>query len=81
MKGEGEGEWTRRIRASVAGFALGGAGFLSLGLYLNLATDFPPLANAGPVGVLALIGATVGGLVGPLAAGLFSRSRGGQDGD
>lgn len=72
-------EWRRRIRASATGFVLGGAGFLALGLYLNMATDFPPLSNPGPVGVLALIGATVGGLLGPLAAGLLSRTESGRD--
>lgn len=79
MKDEDREEWRRRTRASATGFLLGGAGFLFLGLYLNVATDFPPLSNPGPVGVLALIGATVGGLLGPLAAGLLSRRGSGGD--
>lgn len=63
---------------TLAGFAIGGALFLALGLYLNVATGFGPADNAGPVAVLALIGATVGGLVAPMFSSLIRRWR--QDG-
>lgn len=67
------------IRATLVGLAAGGLLFLGLGLYLNRVTGFATFEHPGPVGVLALIGATVGGLVGPLLAGL-SRSGGPGDG-
>ena len=54
------------IRATLVGAGLGGGAFLLVGLYLNHATGSPPLSHPGPVGMLVVIGATVGGLVAPL---------------
>ena len=54
------------IRASLIGAGIGGGAFLVVGLYLNHATGSSPLSHPGPVGVLVVIGATVGGLVAPL---------------
>lgn len=65
---------------TLVGFAVGGALFLALGLYLNVATGFGPADNPGPVAVLALIGATVGGLVAPMFSSLVRRWRDGGDG-
>ncbi len=58
------------IRATAIGAGLGAAVFLLVGLYLNVATGAPALSNLGPVGVLVVIGGTVGGLVAPLVRGL-----------
>lgn len=70
-----------RLRPTLVGLAVGGILFLGLGLYLNRITGFATFDHPGPVGVLALIGATVGGLVGPLLAGLArGRRRGAGDG-
>lgn len=60
------------IRTTLIGAAIGGGAFLLAGLYLNHATGSPALSHPGPVGVLVVIGATVGGLVAPL----FRRRRG-----
>lgn len=68
-----------KVRATLVGLAAGGLLFLGLGLYLNRVTGFGTFEHPGPLGVLALIGATVGGLVGPLLAGL-SRDDGPDDG-
>lgn len=62
------------IRATAVGAGIGGAVFLLVGLYLNVATGSSALAHPGPVGMLVVIGATVGGLVAPL----FRRWRGGS---
>lgn len=64
---------------TLAGLVVGGALFLGLGLYLNVVTGFAATDNPGPVAVLGLIGATVGGLVAPLLASLVRRWRGGGD--
>lgn len=64
------------IRTTAIGAGVGAAVFLAVGLYLNVATGAPALSNLGPVGMLVVIGATVGGLVAPL----FRRLRGGDRG-
>jgi hypothetical protein len=53
-------------RASLRGFLLGGSVFGLLGMYMNWQIGDPALSNPGPTLVLALIGATVAGLVGPM---------------
>ena len=67
----------RTVRHTVVGVAAGTLVFLGLGLYLNVATGFEIMRNPGPVGVLTVIGAPVGGLVGPLAGALLGRIRDG----
>ena len=62
-----------KIRHTLIGFSVGAALFLGLGIYLNRATGFSALEHPGPLAMLVLVGATVGGLVGPLAAGLLGR--------
>lgn len=79
MSGEASASDESPLGRTLAGFVVGGALFLALGLYLNVATGFGPTDNPGPVGVLALIGATVGGLVAPMFASLVRRWR--DDGD
>lgn len=68
-----------RVGRTLAGLLVGGAVFLGLGLYLNVATGFSATDNPGPVAVLGLIGATVGGLVAPLLSSLVRRRRGGRN--
>ena len=53
-------------RASLRGFLLGGGVFALLGVYMNRQIGDPAFSNPGPTLVLAIIGATVAGLVGPM---------------
>ena len=52
-----------------------GALFLGASVYRALASAASPLDHLGPIGIFGVIGFTVGGLVGPLARGIASRSR------
>lgn len=63
------------LRRTLAGLAGGGFVFLALGLYLNAATGFGIAENLGPLMMLTVVGATVGGLVAPLAGRLLDRWR------
>lgn len=63
-----------RVRRSLAGAAVGALLFVLLGFYLNSAIGSGLLDHPGPRGFLALIGATIGGLVAPLL-----RRRKGED--
>ncbi|MDX1396081.1 MAG: hypothetical protein R3195_16985 [Gemmatimonadota bacterium] len=59
-------EKKRLGRASLAGFLLGGSVFALLGVYMNWQIGDPAFSNPGPTLVLATIGGTVAGLVGPM---------------
>lgn len=62
-----KGSMRRRLfRSTAVGAGIGAATFLALGLYLNAANGAPILSNPGPVSFLAVVGGTIGGLVGPL---------------
>ena len=50
--------------------------FVGVSVSRALASGASPVDHIGPVGALGVIGFTVGGLVGPLARGIASRSRG-----
>lgn len=63
------------VRRTLTGVGGGGLLFLALGLYLNAATGFSLAENLGPLGMLTVVGATVGGLVAPLAGRLLDRWR------
>ena len=52
-----------------------GALFLAASVYRALASGTSPLDHLTPIGVIGVIGFTVGGLVGPLARGLAYRYR------
>lgn len=79
MSGDTSSRGKAPVARTVAGFLAGGVLFLGLGLYMNVATGFAPTDNLGPLAVLALIGATVGGLVAPMAWSLVRRWRGEGD--
>jgi membrane associated rhomboid family serine protease len=54
------------FKRSLAGFALGAIMFALVGVYLNREIGAPFLSNPGPVGIFAVIGGTIGGLIAPL---------------
>lgn len=56
------------LRRTAGGAGAGAFLFLLLGLYLNAASGQPLFSNFGPIGILVVIGGTVGGLVAPLTA-------------
>jgi len=57
------------LRITLLGVAVGGTGFTALGVYLNSAIGVGFFANPGPLAMLAVVGATVGGLAAPLLHG------------
>ena len=65
---------TRSLLRWTAGSAFAwGAAFAATSVFGALISDVNPLEHLGPIGVLSVIGFTVGGLVGPLARGLAAR--------
>ncbi len=63
------GRWTL-ISGSV-----GGGVFLALSVYRSIASGEPPSSHLNPIGVMTVIGVTVGALIGPLVGGLVARRR------
>lgn len=54
------------LRNTALGVGIGAAAFTALGLYLNVANGAHLFSHPGPLTVLAVVGGTIGGLVGPL---------------
>lgn len=71
----GVGLDARTVRRSLVGAAAGGGLFAVVSLYRSWVSPGPLLDYAGPVGLMVVIGATVGGLVGPLAGRIVARRR------
>ena len=63
------------LRWTLASALVWGAGFAATSVSGALISHVNPLEHLGPIGVLTVIGVTVGGLVGPLAKGLAERRR------
>ena len=63
------------LRWTLASALVWGAGFAATSVSGALISQVNPLEHLGPIGVLTVIGVTVGGLVGPLAKGLAERRR------
>ncbi len=64
------GRWT------MIGAAVGGGLFLSLSVYRSIASGGPSWSHINPIGVMTVIGVTVGALVGPLIGAIVARRRG-----
>ncbi len=63
------GRWTAK------GAAVGGGVFLALSLYRSIASGGPSWSHLNPIGVMFVIGGTVGALVGPLIGMIVDRRR------
>ena len=67
------GRWT------VIGAAMGGGLFLALSVYRSVASGGPSMSHLNPIGVMTVIGATVGALVGPMFGAIAARRRSARD--
>ena len=63
------------LRWTLASALIWGAGFAATSVSGALISQVNPLDHLGPIGVLTVVGITVGGLVGPLARGLAERRK------
>ena len=63
------------LRWTLASAAAWGALFAGVAASRAVGAGVSPLEHGGPIAVLGVIGATVGGLVGPLLQGLAARRR------
>ncbi len=54
------------IRWTIKGMMAGGGVFLTIGIVKSVYSGGPFLPYLNPIGLMTVIGATVGGLVGPL---------------
>ena len=57
------------------GAAMGGGLFLALSVYRSVASGGPSLSHLNPIGVMTVIGATVGALVGPMMGAIAARRK------
>jgi len=64
------GRWT------VIGATVGGGLFLALSVYRSIKSGGPSVSHLNPIGVMTVIGLTVGALVGPLIGAIVTRRRG-----
>jgi len=64
------GRWT------LIGATVGGGLFLALSMYRSIASGGPSVSHLNPIGVMTVIGVTVGALVGPLIGAIAARRRG-----
>ena len=67
------GRWT------LIGGAVGGGLFFTLSMYRSIASGGPSWTHLNPIGVMTVIGLTVGALVGPLIGMIAARRRGLHD--
>ncbi len=64
------------IRRTLLGMAWGGGLFAALSVYRSLVGGGPFLQHLNPIGIMTVIGATVGGLIGPLVGAALEHRRG-----
>ena len=63
-------------RWPMLGATVGGGLFLALSVYRSIASGGPSVSHLNPIGVMTVIGVTVGALVGPLIGAIAARRRG-----
>ena len=61
------GRWT------MIGATVGGGLFLALSVYRSIASGGPSWSHLNPIGVMTVIGVTVGALVGPMMGAIAAR--------
>ncbi len=66
-------------RWTAKGAAVGGGLFLALSVYRSVASGGPSMSHLNPIGVMTVIGVTVGALVGPLIGAIVARRSGLRD--
>ncbi|MCH7933177.1 MAG: hypothetical protein IIC36_04205 [Gemmatimonadetes bacterium] len=64
------------VRWTTIGASAGGGLFLALSLYRSIASGGPSVSHLNPIGVMTVIGITVGALVGPMVGAIVARRRG-----
>ena len=67
------------IRWTALGATVGGSLFLALSLYRSIASGGPSMSHLNPIGVMTVVGLTVGALVGPLIGAIVARGGGIRD--
>ncbi len=76
VTGSEEGPKSRStLRWTLLGVAWGGGLFAAVSLYRSLASGGPFLQHLTPIAVMTVIGATVGGLIGPMIGVAVARRR------
>ena len=63
------------VRWTLVSAGIWGGAFAATSVFGALIVQVDPLEQLGPIGVISVIGLTVGGLVGPLVRGLVMRRR------
>ncbi len=63
------------VRWTLIGGAVGGGLFFALSMYRSIASGGPSWTHLNPIGVMTVIGATVGALVGPMLGAIAARRR------
>ena len=66
---------TTNLRWTLLGMAWGGGLFAAVTIYRALESGIPLLQQLNPIALFTVIGATVGGLVGPMAGAIVTRRR------
>ena len=63
------------LRWTVVGAAWVGGLFAALSIYRSVASGGPALQHLNPIAIMTVIGATVGGLIGPMIGVIVARLR------
>ena len=74
-----EGPFSRStLYSTIIGMAWGGGLFAALSIYRSLASGGSVVQHLNPIAVMTVIGATVGGLIGPMIGAIRARRRSGD---
>ena len=61
------------LRWTIIGALWGGGVFAALSIYRSVASGGPVVQHLNPIAVLTVVGATVGGLIGPMIGTVVAR--------